>query len=91
MGAQRTWWSVTPSNRTMHTPYDLIRLVVQKCQGSACAALKQESHSVKVIHPHIRPVGSYGSAEVPTWSTTDMYDWAKPIRSPIFAYFMELI
>jgi hypothetical protein len=43
-----------------------IRLVVQECQGSSCAAMKQASASVKVIHPHIRPVGSYGSAEVPT-------------------------
>jgi hypothetical protein len=39
---------------------------------------------VKVIHPHIRPVGSYGSAEVPTWSRINIYDWAKPSRSPIF-------
>jgi hypothetical protein len=62
-----------------------IRLVVQKCQGSACTSAEAASHSVKVIHPHIRPFGSYGSAEVPTWSTIDMYDWAKPSRSPIFA------
>ena len=61
-----------------------IQLVVQERQGSACAAQKQESHSVKVIHPHIRPVGSYGSAEVTTWSRINIYDWAKPSRSPIF-------
>ena len=40
--------------------------------------------SAKTIHAHIRPVGSIGSAEVPTWCTIDIYDWAKPSRSPIF-------
>ena len=40
--------------------------------------------SVYVIHPHIRPFGSFGSAEVPTWCAIDIYDWAKPNRSPIF-------
>ena len=40
--------------------------------------------SAKTIHPHIRPVGSIGSAEVPTWGAIDIYDWAKPSRSPIF-------
>ena len=40
--------------------------------------------SAKTIHAHIRPVGSIGSAEVPTWCAIDIYDWAKPSRSPIF-------
>ena len=40
--------------------------------------------SAKTIHAHIRPVGSIGSAEVPTWCAIDIYDWAKPCRSPIF-------
>jgi hypothetical protein len=40
--------------------------------------------SAKTIHAHIRPVGSIGSAEVPTWCAIDMYDWAKPSHSPIF-------
>ena len=40
--------------------------------------------SAKTIHAHIRPVGSVGSAEVTTWCAIDIYDWAKPTRSPIF-------
>ena len=40
--------------------------------------------SAKTIHAHIRPVGSVGSAEVTTWCAIDIYDWAKPSRSPIF-------
>ena len=40
--------------------------------------------SAKTIHAHIRPVGSIGSAEVPTRCAIDIYDWAKPSRSPIF-------
>ena len=46
--------------------------------------------SAKTIHAHIRPVGSIGSAEVPTWCTIDIYDWAKPSRSPIFDVSREL-
>ena len=36
-------------------------------------------------HPsQIGPVGSFGSAELPMWCGVDIYDWAKPSRSPIF-------
>ena len=40
--------------------------------------------SAKTIHAHIRPVGSIGSSEVPTWCAIDIYDWAKPSHAPIF-------
>jgi hypothetical protein len=46
--------------------------------------------SAKTIHAHIRPVGSIGSAEVLTWCAIDIYDWAKPSRSPIFDVSREI-
>jgi hypothetical protein len=41
-------------------------------------------------HPsQIGPVGSFGSAELPMWCGVDIYDWAKPSRSPIFDMFVS--
>ena len=41
-------------------------------------------------HPsQIGPVGSFGSAELPMWCDVDIYDWAKPSRSPIFDMFVS--
>ena len=48
------------------------------------------SASAKTIHAQVRPVGSFGSAEMTMWSAIDIYDWAKPSRSPIFDVSREL-
>ena len=65
---------------------------VLPARALVCAARRSEmpgsywfsaEASATTIHPHIRPVGSFGSAEVTTRSASDMYDWTKSSRSPI--------
>ena len=69
---------------TMHQP--IMNKMVYTARRSEMPGVEWVSAeaSAKTIHAHIRPVGSVGSAEVTTWCAIDIYDWAKPTRSPIF-------
>ena len=62
------------------------RELVMRTSEWYCAPVSGELISI-LIRP--RPVVSFGSAEVTTWCAIDIYDWAKPSRSPIFDVSLE--